>query len=364
MSGPTCTQQMSNIHQTSNIQEHNQESQTNQTQHSTTPQTAYIAGGCFWGMERYLQQLDGVIETTVGYAQSLVEQPSYEQVCSGQTDAVETVQVVFDPAVLSLRVLTLMVLDVIDPFSVNRQGNDIGRQYRSGLYIDTQHTDAATCLAQRNTYTQALDQLAKRYGKTPAVEIDELKNFYTAEDYHQDYLIANPNGYCHISPMAIAGARKRAHMIEQVWALNDEQFAVTQLAATEAPFTNEYDHEFRPGIYVDIVSGTPLFLSSDKYDSGCGWPAFSKPIDNALLTEHRDLSLPGRPRIEVRAGETQIHLGHVFNDGPTELGGLRYCINSASLRFIPLEQMEEAGYGQWIEQVQRSIADHKDHKSE
>lgn len=228
MSEPTHAQQSEQVPQTSPDAQTNQPLQSTQSQRNSDTQTAYIAGGCFWGMERYLQQLDGVIETTVGYAQSLVEQPSYEQVCSGQTDAVETVQVVFDPTVLSLRVLILMVLDVIDPFSVNRQGNDVGRQYRSGLYIDTQHTDAATCLAQRNTYTQALDQLAKRYGKTPAVEIEELKNFYTAEDYHQDYLIANPNGYCHISPMAIAGARKRAHMIEQVWALNDEQFAVTQ----------------------------------------------------------------------------------------------------------------------------------------
>jgi peptide methionine sulfoxide reductase msrA/msrB len=133
-----------------------------------------------------------------------------------------------------------------------------------------------------------------------------------------------------------------------VWELSPEEYAVTQEAATERPFDNAYDQTFEPGIYVDIVSGKPLFLSTDKYDSGCGWPAFSKPIDDSALTNHRDTTLPGRPRIEVRTAGSQIHLGHVFDDGPRDRGGLRYCMNSASLRFVPREQMESEGYGKYL----------------
>ena len=130
-----------------------------------------------------------------------------------------------------------------------------------------------------------------------------------------------------------------------------EQFAVTQHAATERPFVNEYDETFEPGIYVDIVSGEPLFSSRDKFDSGCGWPAFSRPIKDDLLTEHEDHRIPGRDRIEVRTADTQIHLGHVFEDGPADRGGLRYCMNSAALRFVPRSQMESEGYGDLLPRV-------------
>ncbi len=126
--------------------------------------------------------------------------------------------------------------------------------------------------------------------------------------------------------------------------LTPEQYAVTQQSATERPYTNAYDKEFRKGIYVDITTGEPLFLSSDKYDSGCGWPAFSKPINKKLLTEHTDRS-HGMVRTEVRSATGEAHLGHVFTDGPEAAGGLRYCINSAALRFIPKEKMEAEGYG-------------------
>ena len=125
------------------------------------------------------------------------------------------------------------------------------------------------------------------------------------------------------------------------------QWEVTQHGATERPFVNEYDHEFRPGIYVDITDGTPLFVSSDKFDSGCGWPAFSRPIDDSLLQELQDNSY-GMNRIEVKASKSDSHLGHVFPDGPKETGGLRYCINSASLRFIPLADMAKEGYASYI----------------
>ncbi|KAB8288318.1 peptide methionine sulfoxide reductase [Bifidobacterium ramosum] len=312
-------------------------------------QTAYFAGGCFWGLERYFQNVDGVTDTTVGYAQSRTESPTYEQVCSGETDAAETVKVVFDPDRVTLRTLSLLFLEVIDPFSVDRQGEDRGRQYRTGMW----YTDES----QRAVYIAALEQLVDRQPQRPAVIVEPLRNFYPAEDRHQDYLLNNPSGYCHVPLAAIANVKNRQKYIEKIWDLTLEQFAVTQLAATERPFVNEYDHEFESGIYVDIVSGQPLFSSRDKFDSGCGWPAFSKPIDAGSLTEHEDHRIPGRDRIEVRTADTQIHLGHVFADGPAERGGLRYCMNSAALRFIPRSRMVEEGYADWIPVVDGTGAD-------
>ena len=310
-------------------------------------QTAYFARGCFWGLERYFQNVDGVTDTTVGYAQSTVESPAYEQVCAGGTDAAETVKVEFNPAQVSLRTLTLLFLEVIDPFSVDQQGEDRGRQYRTGMF----YTDET----QRAVYVAALEQLVDRQPQRPAVLVEPLRNFYPAEAHHQDYLVNNPGGYCHVPIAAIANVKRRQKYVERIWDLTLEQFAVTQNAATERPFVNEYDEEFEPGIYVDIVSGEPLFSSRDKFDSGCGWPAFSRPIAGDLLTEHEDHRIPGRDRIEVRTSDTQIHLGHVFTDGPADRGGLRYCMNSAALRFVPRSRMAEEGYGDWIAVVDGMI---------
>ena len=306
-------------------------------------ETAYFAGGCFWGMERYFRNIDGVTATTVGYAQSNTEAPTYEQVCSGVTDAAETVRVVYDPARVSLRTLALLFLEVIDPFAEDRQGEDVGRQYRTGMF----HTDDA----QRDVYVAALEQLIDRQPRRPAVLIEPLRNFHEAEAHHQDYLTANPEGYCHVPVAAIAQVRDRQRYVERIWDLTLEQFAVTQNAATERPFNNAYDDEFAPGIYVDVVSGEPLFSSRDKFDSGCGWPSFTKPMEASSLTEHADDRVPGRPRIEIRTADTRIHLGHVFTDGPADRGGLRYCMNSAALRFVPLERMAEEGYERWIPRV-------------
>ena len=299
-------------------------------------QTAYFAGGCFWGLERYFQNVDGVTDTTVGYAQSTVESPAYEQVCAGGTDAAETVKVEFNPAQVSLRTLTLLFLEVIDPFSVDQQGEDRGRQYRTGMF----YTDET----QRAVYVAALEQLVDRQPQRPAVLVEPLRNFYPAEAHHQDYLVNNPGGYCHVPIAAIANVKRRQKYVERIWDLTLEQFAVTQNAATERPFVNEYDEEFEPGIYVDIVSGEPLFSSRDKFDSGCGWPSFSKAIAPEVVNEKEDTS-HNMNRTEVRSRVGDSHLGHVFNDGPAESGGLRYCINSASIRFIPYENMEEEGYG-------------------
>ncbi|KAB5608289.1 peptide-methionine (S)-S-oxide reductase MsrA [Bifidobacterium jacchi] len=301
---------------------------------------AYYAGGCFWGLERYLKSIDGVTATTVGYAQSTIENPTYQQVCDDLTDAAETVRVEFDPDAVLLLTLTRLYIDAIDPFSINRQGTDEGRQYRSGMY----YTDDT----QKAVYDRVLEQLEFRQGRRPATEVEPLRNFYPAEDYHQDYLDKNPGGHCHIAIDKIMHVRERQKLIDRIWSLNAQQYAVTQLDATEPPYENEYDQTFEPGIYVDVVSGEPLFLSTDKFEAGCGWPAFSKPIDASSLTEHLDERNPKRIRTEIRTAKSQIHLGHVFEDGPKERGGLRYCMNSAALRFVPKADMAAQGYAKYL----------------
>lgn len=304
----------------------------------------YLAGGCFWGTDHLMSLVPGVVHTVAGYANSIVEDLSYKMVCSGETGAAETVEVTYDPGQIGLSDLLTLYFRSIDPLSVNKQGNDVGTQYRTGIYY-TDEADVEAIMAVVAT-------VSRRYSRPLAVEVGPLLNFYPAEDYHQDYLYNNPGGYCHID----RGLFMEAKNLRSLHAEDKEelrrrltplQWEVTQNGATERPFVNEYDHEFRPGIYVDITDGTALFVSSDKYNSGCGWPAFTRPITDESLTEHLDTSY-GRVRTEVRSANSGAHLGHVFNDGPAEDGGLRYCINSASLRFIPLDRMEAEGYGRYI----------------
>ena len=307
----------------------------------------YLAGGCFWGTEHFLKQIRGVEQTEVGYANSQVPNPTSKEVCTGNTGAVETVKVVYDPRTVDLDLLLDLYFQTIDPTSVNRQGGDSGLQYRTGIYyIDKD--DAPVIEA-------AIKDLAKDYAKPIAIEVMPLVNFYAAEEYHQDYLDKNVGGYCHINPKLFELAQKAN--ARPVYAkpddvtlknkLSDIQYAVTQKNATEPAFRNEYWNEHREGIYVDITTGEPLFVSTDKFDSGCGWPSFSKPIDKKLIVEKPDTS-HGMTRTEVRSQTGNAHLGHVFPDGPADKGGLRYCINSASLRFIPKEKMKEEGYGDYL----------------
>lgn len=329
--------------------------------------TIYLAGGCFWGTEHFLSLVHGVVEAEVGYANSNVPNPTYREVCTGRTGAAETVKVIYNPKEISLPFLLSLYYKTIDPTSLNKQGNDRGTQYRTGIY----YTDPA----ERPIIEQSLAQLQKNYNKPLAIEVGPLENFYPAEDYHQDYLDKNPGGYCHINPQLFRMAKEirdttllnnnnltdgvpnAQNSLERTYTkpsdselrkkLTPLQYEVTQNSATERPYANEYDKEFRPGIYVDIVTGEPLFLSTDKFQSGCGWPAFSKPISPDLVKGYVDKS-HGMNRIEVRSKSGDSHLGHVFNDGPAETGGLRYCINSASLKFIPLADMQKEGYGDLI----------------
>lgn len=309
----------------------------------------YFAGGCFWGTEHFLKQIRGVEATQVGYANSTISNPSYEQVCSGKTNAAETVKVVYDSEVVNLNLLLDLYFQTIDPTSLNRQGNDRGTQYRTGIYY--------TNKADIPIIKQAIKTLSAQYQKPVMIEIKPLENFYPAETYHQDYLDKNPNGYCHINPALFDMARKANAPQTKVYQkpdaatlrkkLSAEQYAVTQKNVTEPAFHNEYWNEHRPGIYVDITTGEPLFVSSDKFDSGCGWPSFSKPIQKNLINEKLDTT-HGMVRTEVRSKTGDAHLGHVFTDGPKEKGGLRYCINSAALRFIPKDKMQEEGYGDYL----------------
>ncbi len=296
--------------------------------------TIYLAGGCFWGMQKFFDQFDGVISTEVGYANGPDAAPSYQDVCASSGHA-ETVRINYDPGAISLSTLLDYYFMVIDPLSVNRQGNDVGIQYRTGIY----YTDPLQ-LPEIQAVYQAWQTKA---GAKLAVELMPLHNFYSAEAYHQKYLDKNPNGYCHIPRImfGLSEAEKAAVLRSRI---GDLAYEVTQNAATERAFTGKYDAFFEKGLYVDVVSGKALFTSMDKFDSGCGWPAFTKPVAKDAVVEKADAS-HGMNRIEVRSSGTDSHLGHVFNDGPADSGGLRYCINSAALRFVPYDELERQGYG-------------------
>ena len=309
----------------------------------------YFAGGCFWGIEQLMQSIPGVIDAQSGYANGTGAQDAqYETVINGNTGFRETVRVEYDPEAVSLDALLLAYFYVIDPTVANRQGNDVGTQYQTGVYYTN---DKAK---------DAVERIAEiERSRSPAflVEIGPLLNFYPAEEYHQDYLEKNPNGYCHIpwaemelfSRLRIDPGDYQKPAAEAIRdKLTAEQYRVTQENGTEYPFENEFWDQFEKGIYVDIVTGEPLFSSADKFESGCGWPAFSRPIEAPSLVLLEDNS-HGMQRIEVRSRAGDSHLGHVFVNDPESPNGVRYCINSASLRFIPYAKMEAEGYGYLME---------------
>lgn len=311
----------------------------------------YLAGGCFWGIEKLMQSIQGVVNATSGYANGQAGAvPSYQSVSTGLTGYRETVRVEYDPARVSLDALLFAYFRVIDPTIENAQGNDFGAQYQTGVYYADE--------AARATVARIAGIERSRHERF-VVELKPLERFYDAEEYHQDYLEKNPSGYCHIPKQEMAsisqvivdpGRYPRPAEDAIKAKLTAEQYQVTQQAGTEPAFQNEFwDHHER-GIYVDVVTGEPLFSSSDKFDSGTGWPSFSRGIDENAFVLLEDTTY-GMLRTEVRSRAGNSHLGHVFYNDSTSPSKTRFCINSAALRFVPHENMQSEGYGYLIEYV-------------
>jgi len=316
-------------------------------------EVATFAGGCFWCVEAPFETFDGVASVISGYAGGEEENPTYEDVSGGKTGHLEAVQVHYDPVVISYVELLDIFWKQFDPTDAGGSFFDRGTQYQSTIFY---HTDKQKELAEASK--ERLERSGK-YNKPIVTPIIEFTTFYDAEDYHQDYYKTNPERY-----NSYKKGSGRSDYVRHMWGeaqiyqdnipseeekkkkLNDLQYDVTQKDATERAYANTYWDNKEEGIYVDIVSGEPLFSSTDKYDSGCGWPSFVKPIDTRYISKKIDNKL-SMPRIEVRSNIADSHLGHVFNDGP-EPTGLRYCINSASLRFIKKEKVEEEGYGDYL----------------
>lgn len=319
-------------------------------------QDIYLAGGCFWGVEAYMARVYGVYDVTSGYANGNTENPTYEEVTRENTGHAETVHVRYDPERVELEEVLNHYFMIIDPTLLNQQGNDRGEQYRTGIYYENE--------ADRAVIDKVVAAQTDRYDEPIVTEVELLDHYYLAEEVHQDYLEKNPDGYCHVefdtlenqqlgedAQSLIDPALYPKPSDEELKAtLTDVQYEVTQEDGTEPSFSSEYDGFYEPGIYVDITTGEPLFSSADKYDSTTGWPSFTKPIDSKVVTEHDDgLFFMKRTEIRSRAGDN--HIGHVFNDGPKDKGGLRYCMNGAALLFVPEAEMEAEGYGFLLDKV-------------
>ena len=318
---------------------------------SGNEEIATLAGGCFWCIEAPFEKVQGVLKVISGYAGGTKENPTYREVSSGKTDYREAVQVYYDPLVISYAEILDIFWKQFDPTDDGGSFADRGFQYTSAIFY---HNNDQKEIAEYSK--QELDN-SGNFDEPIVTSIIEFTTFYPAEDYHQDFYKKDPDRY-----YSYRKGSGRDTFIMNTWKdekeykkpsdeeiknkLTDLQYKVTQKEGTERAFQNEYWDNKKAGIYVDIVSGEPLFSSKDKFESGTGWPSFLKPIDPKYIIKKEDNSY-GMRRIEVRSKYGDSHLGHVFDDGP-EPTNLRYCMNSASMRFIPKDKMEEEGYGEYL----------------
>lgn len=339
---------------------------------SVSTKTMLVAGGCFWCVEADLEKLPGVIEVVSGYADGSLSNPTYENYAKGGHR--EVVEVTYNPQVVTYEEILIYAMKHMDPTDGDGSFGDRGKYYSPAFYYETP--------TEKTIIDNLIKEVDERgpYDKPLAIDVLNRSQFWPAEDYHQDYYKGTLSG---LKYKYYRNASSRDAFIEKYWGsdtgaslswrtvgakadssspwstftkpsdtelkakLTDIQYKVTQENATERAFNNTYWDNHEEGIYVDVVSGEPLFSSTNKFDSGTGWPSFTRPIDFSMVTEHDDYLLLQK-RTEIRSAIADSHLGHVFNDAPKELGGIRYCMNSASLRFVPKAEMASEGYGAYL----------------